>query len=197
MGLFRKGKTCITAKLHRTDLIICTHSKEGNTMSYSRINTVLQNLRLFSMKFCYYHFKEFHPSALIHRLSWLLGYSSSNDHKNCVLPYTNFITCYVINCIIVTLTLLVLHYIDALYDYLYKKKSSLQRKIKNKLPMSAIKCVLPDWNIYTLGHFCLLDQLVQESRCMSRTKWWTIFPRTSSCQPLSTSQLRLVLIRHR
>ena len=25
---------------HRTDLIICTHSREGNTPSYSRINTV-------------------------------------------------------------------------------------------------------------------------------------------------------------
>ena len=39
MGLFRKGKTRISAKLHGTDLIICTHSKEGNTPSYSRINT--------------------------------------------------------------------------------------------------------------------------------------------------------------
>ena len=43
MGLFRKGKTRITAKLHRTDLIICTHSKERNTWSYSRINMVGQN----------------------------------------------------------------------------------------------------------------------------------------------------------
>ena len=29
LGLFRKGKTRITAKLHRTDLIICTQSREG------------------------------------------------------------------------------------------------------------------------------------------------------------------------
>ena len=29
LGLFRKGKTRITAKLHRTDLIICTHSGVG------------------------------------------------------------------------------------------------------------------------------------------------------------------------
>ena len=29
LGLFRKGKTRITAKLHRADLIICTHSREG------------------------------------------------------------------------------------------------------------------------------------------------------------------------
>ena len=35
LGLFRKGKTRISAKLHRTDLNICTHSKEGNTPSYS------------------------------------------------------------------------------------------------------------------------------------------------------------------
>ena len=40
MGLFRKGKTRITAELHRTDLIICTHSTEGNTPFYSQINTV-------------------------------------------------------------------------------------------------------------------------------------------------------------
>ena len=40
LELFRKDKTRITAKLHRTDLIICTHSREGNTPSNSRINTV-------------------------------------------------------------------------------------------------------------------------------------------------------------
>ena len=28
------------AKLHRTDLIFCTHSREGKTPSYSQINTV-------------------------------------------------------------------------------------------------------------------------------------------------------------
>ena len=36
----RKSKTRSTAKLHRTDLVICTHSREGKTQSYSRINTV-------------------------------------------------------------------------------------------------------------------------------------------------------------
>ena len=41
LGLFKKGKTHITAKLHRTDLIICTHSREEKTPSYSPINTVL------------------------------------------------------------------------------------------------------------------------------------------------------------
>ena len=39
--LFRKGETRITAKLHRTDLVICTHSREGKTPSYLQINTVL------------------------------------------------------------------------------------------------------------------------------------------------------------
>ena len=37
MGLFRKGKTSIIAKFHRTDLVICSHSREGKTPSYSRI----------------------------------------------------------------------------------------------------------------------------------------------------------------
>ena len=29
-GLFRKGKTHIIAKFHRTDLVIFSHSREGN-----------------------------------------------------------------------------------------------------------------------------------------------------------------------
>ena len=40
MGLFRKGKTGVIAKFFRTDLVICSHSGEGKTQSYSRINTV-------------------------------------------------------------------------------------------------------------------------------------------------------------
>ena len=28
-GLFGKGKTCIIAKFQRTDLVICSHSREG------------------------------------------------------------------------------------------------------------------------------------------------------------------------
>ena len=35
LGLFRKGETGITAKLHRTDLVICSHSREGKIPSYS------------------------------------------------------------------------------------------------------------------------------------------------------------------
>ena len=29
LGLFRKGKTGIIAKFHRTDIVICNHSREG------------------------------------------------------------------------------------------------------------------------------------------------------------------------
>ena len=40
MGLFRKGKTRITAKFHWTDLEVCSHSRERKTLSYSQKNTV-------------------------------------------------------------------------------------------------------------------------------------------------------------
>ena len=36
-----KGKTHIIAKFLRTDLFICSHSREGETPSYSRINMVV------------------------------------------------------------------------------------------------------------------------------------------------------------
>ena len=39
-GLFRKGKTCIIAKFHRTDLVFFSHSRDGKTPSYSCINMV-------------------------------------------------------------------------------------------------------------------------------------------------------------
>ena len=39
LGLFRKVKTCIKAKFYRTDLVICSHSVERKTSSYSRGNT--------------------------------------------------------------------------------------------------------------------------------------------------------------
>ena len=38
--MFRKGNTCNIATFHRTDLLICNRSREGKTLSYSRINTV-------------------------------------------------------------------------------------------------------------------------------------------------------------
>ena len=38
LGLFRKGKTHIIAKFLRTDLVICSHSREEKNPSYSRIN---------------------------------------------------------------------------------------------------------------------------------------------------------------
>ena len=40
LGLFRKGKTHIIAKFHRTDLVICSNFIEGKTPSNSQINTV-------------------------------------------------------------------------------------------------------------------------------------------------------------
>ena len=43
--LFRKGKTHIIAKFQRTYLVICSHSREGKTLCYSRINTVIHEVR--------------------------------------------------------------------------------------------------------------------------------------------------------
>ena len=40
LGLFRKSKTHVTAKFHRTDLVICNHSRDRKTWSYSRIDMV-------------------------------------------------------------------------------------------------------------------------------------------------------------
>ena len=35
MGLFKKGKTYIIAKFHRTDSVICSHSREGKNLAHS------------------------------------------------------------------------------------------------------------------------------------------------------------------
>ena len=48
-----KGKTHIIAKFLRTDLVICSHSREGETLSYSLINTVLY------LQTQLYHFGQF------------------------------------------------------------------------------------------------------------------------------------------
>lgn len=40
MGLFKKGKLLITAKFHKTALVICSRSRKGKIPSYSKINTV-------------------------------------------------------------------------------------------------------------------------------------------------------------
>ena len=40
LGLFRKGKTSITAIFQWTDLVICRHFEERKTLSHSKINTV-------------------------------------------------------------------------------------------------------------------------------------------------------------
>ena len=40
MGLFRKSKTRIVAKFHKTHLVICSHARVRKTLSYKRIHTV-------------------------------------------------------------------------------------------------------------------------------------------------------------
>ena len=43
MGLLRNGKICISgkAKFHRTDLVVCSHSREGKTPCDCQTNTVI------------------------------------------------------------------------------------------------------------------------------------------------------------
>ena len=41
--IIAKGKAFIIAKFLRTDLVIYSHSRDGNTLSYRRINTVTRN----------------------------------------------------------------------------------------------------------------------------------------------------------
>ena len=36
LGLFRKCKTCIIAKFHKTDLVIYSHSREEKTLSLAK-----------------------------------------------------------------------------------------------------------------------------------------------------------------
>ena len=43
MGLFRKGKTCIIAKFHRTDKVVCCHFRVGEP--YSPGNAVFLRLQ--------------------------------------------------------------------------------------------------------------------------------------------------------
>ena len=38
-----KGKTHILINFHRTDLVVCSHSRERKTTSYSQINMVNNN----------------------------------------------------------------------------------------------------------------------------------------------------------
>ena len=46
LGLFRMGKTCILSKFHRTDLVICCLSREGEVPSCSQIDTVFFKTRI-------------------------------------------------------------------------------------------------------------------------------------------------------
>ena len=41
LGWFRKGKSSIIAKFHRTNLVIFSRSRERKSLSYSRINMVI------------------------------------------------------------------------------------------------------------------------------------------------------------
>ena len=43
LGLYRKGKIRFNAKFHKTDLAICSHSRERKTPSYSRINMIINS----------------------------------------------------------------------------------------------------------------------------------------------------------
>ena len=55
LRLFRKSKTCIIAKLHRTDSVICSHSGEEKTPSNSPVKSVDSiNFVDFSSTFYYY-----------------------------------------------------------------------------------------------------------------------------------------------
>ena len=46
-----KGKIRIIAKFHRTDLVICSHSRERKPPSYSRRNTVKDTVKVLG-HFC-------------------------------------------------------------------------------------------------------------------------------------------------
>ena len=70
MGLLRKCKTRITAKFHKTGLVICSHSKEGKTLSYSRINLVVY---AFSEILLYTHFISTLFEAILMRVYHVLG----------------------------------------------------------------------------------------------------------------------------
>ena len=50
-----KGKTHIIAKFLWTDLVICSHFKEGETPSYSRINMVLSEVASNNTAFIMLH----------------------------------------------------------------------------------------------------------------------------------------------
>ena len=61
MGLFRKGKTRITAKLHRADLIICTHSREGKPRliaEYGNLDGMVIEMAKFPLKYVNFHARK-------------------------------------------------------------------------------------------------------------------------------------------
>ena len=62
MGLFKKGNTGIIAKFRRTDLVIFSHSREGKTPFYSRINKIY-SLKRVKVSFIKIHVVEFENST--------------------------------------------------------------------------------------------------------------------------------------
>ena len=64
-----KGKIRIIAKFHRTDLVICSHSRERKPPSYSRRNTVLNVLSQIVGLVIYawhFHFTQKHFTITSH-----------------------------------------------------------------------------------------------------------------------------------
>ena len=52
LGLFRKSKIRIIAKFLRTDLVICSHSREGENPSYIQINMAIRVLPFLNNPKC-------------------------------------------------------------------------------------------------------------------------------------------------
>ena len=79
LGLFRKGENHIIAKFYRNNLVICSHSREGKTLSYSQINTVL----IFSLRPASSHSVYFSNIKRFHQLSGCENKTiSASKHKH-------------------------------------------------------------------------------------------------------------------
>ena len=76
MGELRNRKTCILTKFHRTDLVICSHSREGKTPSYSRINTLPIHMNNVT---CHY-FSANDVAATSENSFYFTNYANFRDH---------------------------------------------------------------------------------------------------------------------
>ena len=55
-----KGKTCIIAKFHGTDLVICSHSRERKPKKTTKKHTVgISSFRTLMSKCCCWHYPVF------------------------------------------------------------------------------------------------------------------------------------------